>query len=90
MYMADGKSFEWDKQNREHIARHDVTPEEAEQALSSGFIELAVQIRNREERVLCAGWTNAGRMLQMVYTVRSGRIRVVTAYAASRKLRRPQ
>jgi uncharacterized protein len=90
MYMEDGKSFEWDKQNTEHIARHDVTPEEAEQALSSDPIELAVQIRNGEERVLCAGWTNAGRMLQMVYTVRSGRIRVVTAHAASRKLRRPQ
>jgi uncharacterized protein len=49
MYMEDGKSFEWDKRNTEHIARHDVTPEEAEQALSSDPIELAVQIRNGEE-----------------------------------------
>ena len=64
MYMADGRSFEWDKRNTERIARYGVTPEEAEQALRGDPIELVVQIRNGEERVLCAGWTNAGCKLR--------------------------
>jgi hypothetical protein len=37
--------------------------------------------------VLCAGRTDAGRALQFVYTVRRGKIRVLTAHTAKRKVR---
>jgi len=90
MYMKDGEEFDWDEQNVGHILRHDVTPEEVEQALQNDPIELAVQIRNGEERVLCAGKTNFGRVLQVAYTTRKRKIRVVTAHTAPRKIRRTQ
>jgi len=43
--------------------------------------------RGGEERVLCAGRTDADRPLQFVYRLRRGRIRVVTAHTANRKVR---
>jgi len=85
--MSDGPDFDWDKENVEHIARHEVLPEEVERAFANDPITLAVQIRGGEERFLCAGLTDAGRAIQFVYTVRSGRIRIITAHT-SRKARK--
>jgi hypothetical protein len=86
--MAGAAKFDWDDANTRHIARHDVTPEEVEQALANNpLVVLAVQRRSGEERALCAGLTDAGRALQFVYTMRRGRIRVVTAHPAKRKVR---
>jgi uncharacterized DUF497 family protein len=80
--------FDWDDANTEHIARHGVAPEEVEQAFGNDpLVVLAVQSRNREERVLCAGLTDEGRPLQFVYTMRRGRIRVITAHTAKKKVR---
>lgn len=83
-----GPRFEWDEGNRTHLSRHDVTPEEAEQVVTRDPIVLEAQIRNGERRVLCAGRTVEGRSLVVIYTLRHGRIRVVTAFPAKRKLRR--
>jgi uncharacterized DUF497 family protein len=86
--MAGAPKFDWDEANIGHIARHGVTPEEVEQAFANNpLVVLAVLERSGEERVLCAGFTDGGRPLQFVYTVRRGRIRVVTAHTASRKVR---
>jgi hypothetical protein len=80
--------FDWDEANIGHIARHGVSPEEVEQAFANDPLAvIAEQERSREQRVLCAGRTNAGRPLQFVYTVRHGRIRVITAHTAHKKLR---
>jgi uncharacterized DUF497 family protein len=48
---------------------------------------LAAQKRGGEERLLCAGLTDAGRALQFVYTLRRGRVRVITAHTAKRRVR---
>ncbi len=86
--MARAARFEWDDANTGHIARHGVTPQEVEQAFAnSPLAVLAAQRRGGEERVLCAGLTDAGRALQFVYTVRRGRIRVITAHTAKKKVR---
>lgn len=86
--MVRAPGFDWDDANTSHIARHGVTPEEVEQALAnSPLVVLAVQKHDKEERVLCAGITNAGRALQFVYTLRVGRIRVITAHTAKKKVR---
>jgi uncharacterized protein len=86
--MDDPAVFEWDDANIAHIARHGVSREEVEQAFRNDpLIVVALQQRSAEERVLCAGFTDAGRPLQFVYTMRKGRIRVVTAHTAHRKLR---
>lgn len=72
--------FEWDAENRKHIARHDVTPEEAEEAILIEPLEADVQQHGSEERVLSFGRTKSGRLLTVLYTERRGRVRVVTAY----------
>jgi hypothetical protein len=82
MYSV-GVEFDWDSQNFRHIARHQVSPEEAEQALRND--PMVVQFRNHvvEERVLCLGQTDRGRLLAVVYVERGQAIRVVTAYPMS-------
>ena len=72
--------FEWDAANRKHIARHDVTPDEVEEAIVIEPLEASVQQHESEERILCFGRTKAGRLLTILYTERSGTIRVVSAY----------
>jgi uncharacterized DUF497 family protein len=86
MYMA-GIRFDWNEGNTDHIARHGVTPVEAEEVVAGDPIVLQVQFRNGERRVLCAGQTADGRAIAVVYTVRKGRVRVVTAFPAKRSLR---
>ncbi len=86
MYMAEIR-FEWTEGNTNHIARHGVTPVEAEEVIAGDPIVLQVQLRNGERRVLCAGRTAKGRAITVVYTVRKGRVRVVTAFPAKRSVR---
>ena len=86
--MDSASEFDWDSANVAHIARHQVLPSEVEEAFANNpLLVLATQLRGGEERMLCAGPTNEGRALQFVYTVRDGRIRVVTAHSAARKVR---
>ena len=77
---AVGVEFDWDFHNRKHVARHRVTPEEAEQALRNDPLVVQFQEDAVEERMLCLGQTNRGRLLAVVYTERGQAIRVVTTY----------
>ena len=80
--------FDWDEANISHIARHGVTPEEVEQVFDNDpLLVLAEQKRGGESRMLCAGRTGAGRPIQLVYTMRRGKVRVITAHTAKYKLR---
>jgi uncharacterized DUF497 family protein len=80
--------FEWDTGNRRHIARHAIAPKEAEEAVMIEPLEAAVQQREGEERVLCFGRTKAGRPLTIVYTLRRGKIRIITAYEMTKEQQR--
>ena len=80
--------FEWDAANRKHIARHAITPKEAEEAATIEPLEAAVQQHEDEERVLCFGRTKAGRLLTVLYTERRGKVRVVTAYEMTKDQQR--
>lgn len=87
--MEKRPRFDWDEANTSHISRHGVTPPEAEQVITGDRpLEIAAQIREGELRRLCIGPTDSGRILTIVYTVRGRRLRVVTAYPASRDHRR--
>jgi uncharacterized DUF497 family protein len=79
--------FHWDENNRNHIAKHGITPEEAEQIVNDDPIDITVNLRNREERTVQIGETDAGRVLLVVTTWRDEKVRVVTAYPAGKKLR---
>ena len=45
--VADKIGFDWDEANIEHIARHNVMPEEAEQVLGHDPLELEPQFMDR-------------------------------------------
>lgn len=47
-------------------------------------VYLEYRARNHEERYKVLGETNSGRVLIGIWTARDGKIRAVTAYAASR------
>jgi uncharacterized protein len=72
--------FDWDDANRQHIARHGISSEEAEEAVTIEPLDADVQSHESEPRVLCLGRTKSGRLLTVLYTERGGRVRVVTAY----------
>ncbi len=79
--------FDWDSANVEHIARHGVTPEEAEQVVQNNPLDAPAVLRNGETRTVHLGQTDAGRVLVVVFTERNSLYRVVTARPAKRKER---
>lgn len=82
--------FQWDEANEEHIARHGIDPEEAEEALSDPDA-VPASIRpapNGEWRGALVGQTESGRYLTVIYTYRQDLIRVVTARDATDAERR--
>lgn len=79
--------FDWDHSNINHIARHGVTPAEAEQVILNEPIDLEFQRRGEEPRIAQIGETNQGRILFIVSTWRNSLIRVVTAFPAKKPLR---
>lgn len=79
--------FDWDSANIEHIARHGVMPEEAEQVIQNDPLDAPAVIRNGETRTVHLGETDSGRVLVVVVTERNSLYRVVTARPANRKER---
>ena len=79
--------FDWDEANIRHIARHHVSPDEAEQVILNDPLELQRQERSGEQRILHLGTTDSGRLLIVAVTMRNAKSRVVTAYSANRRLR---
>jgi uncharacterized DUF497 family protein len=79
--------FDWDAANTAHIARHEVTPAEAEQVVLGSPLPLDIEERAGENRHTDLGETVGGRLLLVIWTWRKHRIRVVTAFPAKRKWR---
>lgn len=82
--------FEWDEANKKHVAKHKVTPEEAEQAIVGKPLDIELQRAEEaddEERLLQLGETVNGRILQIVTTWRGGKVRVISAWDAPKQLR---
>ena len=78
--------FEWDEANREHIARHGVTPEEFEGGMDNSVFDSQYEIHG-EVRTRVAAITDRGRLLELVYTMRHGSIRAVTAFPLKKNKR---
>jgi uncharacterized DUF497 family protein len=79
--------FDWDDGNRGHIARHGVTPEEAEQVYLNDPIEEGWSEEDGEVRLSYIGETNEGRILDLVITMREELVRVVTCFDVPRSVR---
>ena len=84
--MAANPGFEWDEANRRHLARHQVTPDEFEEAMSRDPIVLDYDNVDAEDRWMALGATASLRVVVLVFTIRHDRVRPVTAYKANRKL----
>ena len=78
--MADELGFDWDGANVEHIAHHDVTPDEVERVMLNSPVEIDYQLVDGEERFVAVGMTGAGRFLTIIWTDRAGLVRIVTAF----------
>ena len=87
MTGAKNPVFDWDDANLTHIARHNVTADEAEQVLTGATLPLQTDERDGEERHTDVGETAGGRLLIVAWTWRRRTIRVVTAFPANRKWR---
>lgn len=74
-------SFIWDEENIEHIARHNVEPFEAEDALMD---PQRVKFSAHSGNLGIIGATEDGRRLVVIYVKKvKGRIRVITARDAT-------
>ena len=82
--MAEAIEFDWDEQNRKHLRSHRVSPREFEQAILNDPLDLEYQTEGGEERYKSFGVTDKGRALILVWTLREGMVRAVTAYPAGR------
>ncbi len=81
--MAGAIEFDWDDENKKHLAVHKVTPVEFEQVLNNHPLDLTYQSIDNEERYRSVGLTNGGRLLSIVWTVRNGKVRPITGFPAS-------
>lgn len=79
--------FDWNSANISHLAKHDISPAEAEQVILNEPIDIGFDLRDGEERIAQIGETNTGRMLVVITTIRQERIRIVTAFPAKKRLR---
>lgn len=79
--------FEWDNGNKEKPKKHGLTLEETEEAF---FDENKVVFTDwkhsrAEQRITLLGKTKKGSLLNIVYTVRAKKIRIITARPTNRK-----
>jgi len=84
--LGSDLAFEWDDANRDHMAHHQVSPEEAEQVIDNDPLDIEAEAVDGEQRFTSIGHTNQGRFLLVITTLRYPRIRVVTAFPAPKSL----
>ncbi len=74
--------FDWDDENRKHLAVHRVSSPEFEEVMNNEPMDLACEIVDHEERYRSVGLTNRGRLLTVAWAARDGKIRAITAFPA--------
>jgi len=77
--------FDWDEQNEDHLSKHDISRSDAEDVLSGDHILLEYQMEGDEQRWIAVGATRVGRLLVIVFAVRSEAIRPITGWAADKE-----
>ena len=87
MAVGSQLEFDWDASNLRHLAQHRITRSEFEQAMANDPILIDLDDESGEERWNALGATDDLRVLFLVFTYRDDRIRPITGWKASRKLR---
>lgn len=73
----------WDKGNRKHVTRHEVSVQEIEEVFNRApHIEpfLSADEGDDEEQFRAYGTTAKGRYMTVPFTIRKNRIRAITAW----------
>jgi len=87
--VIDKKSveFEWDKGNSEKPKKHGLNLEEVEEAFfdDNKVIFEDWKHSTTEQRITLLGKTKKGQLLNITYTIRKNKIRVITARPVHRK-----
>jgi uncharacterized DUF497 family protein len=82
--------FDWDEANLAHIAKHNVSQQEAERVILGDRLDMELQIADdsdAEERLQQLGETAKGRILQLVTPWRGRKVRVISAWEAPKQLK---
>ncbi len=87
MAEEPGLEFDWDESNLRHLARHRISREEFEQAMTNDPMFVGFSDETAEDRWYVVGATRNLRVLYLTFTVRDERVRPVTGWDATRKLR---
>jgi len=82
--------FEWDEaKNRANIDKHGISLSRAERIFASRRLTIRdARFDYGEERYVSIGQAAPGEILAVVYTVRDGRFRIISARPASRAERK--
>jgi len=78
-------SFDWDDENISHFARHKITSSEVEELFCNDPEIVGHEVVDGEDRWTSVGATNALRVLVVVFTIRSNRVRSITGWDADRR-----
>jgi len=80
------RDFDWDEQNKRHLAKHGISRSDAEDVLSGSHILLEYQAEENEQRWVAVGVTRTGRILEIVFAVRRGAMRPITGWEAGKEI----
>lgn len=84
-------SFDWDKGNlNKNWKKHKITKEVAEQIFFNEPLKVFEDLKHSkvEKRLVAYGKTDENRLLTVVFTLRQGKIRVISARNQSKKERK--
>jgi uncharacterized DUF497 family protein len=87
--LPEPLEFEWDAANQTKVRlRHSIDPQEAEQPFFHFYLSnFDEKHSTKEKRYQILGATNLGRILFIVFTIRSKKIRIISARSANVKER---
>lgn len=85
--LDDVVGFDWDEANITHLARHNVSPEEAEDLFfdKDNVLDEDIKHSDFENRFLIIGKTQKGRLLYQVFTKRGNKIRIISSRDINKK-----
>ena len=85
MEVSREPQFDWDEHNERHLARHRISRLDAEDVLSGDHILLEYEVEGGEQRWIAVGASRTGRILSIVFAIRSEAIRPITGWAADKQ-----
>ena len=88
--LSEPIEFEWDEGNQaKSLVKHDITKTEAEEIFFHFKLVQPDQRHSKiEPRFGMYGQTNAGKILFIAFTIRKGRVRIISARLASKRERK--